>query len=146
MTSQSSIRHLASEPGPAAAPYLPVDCASDPIGSLVEMFVGMVQSSRIAKGQCPAFRPVFLKPHGVARGTLRINPDLPDDLRGAEKNDFLRAQSLHDDAGVKDAPGRDQDQGEYAAEDHAPFRDGPFGSFQVGEESLDQKRDADRHA
>jgi len=81
MTSQSSIRHLASEPGPAAAPYLPVDCASDPIGSLVEMFVGMVQSSRIAKGQCPAFRPVFLKPHGVARGTLRINPDLPDDLR-----------------------------------------------------------------
>lgn len=58
-----------------------VDCAADPIGSLVEMFVGMVQAGRIAKGQCPALRPVFLKPHGVVQGTFRILPDLPDSLR-----------------------------------------------------------------
>ena len=58
-----------------------VDCGADPIASLVEMFVAMVQGGRIAKGQCPALRPVFLKPHGVAHGTFRIRPDLPDDLQ-----------------------------------------------------------------
>jgi hypothetical protein len=58
-----------------------VDCAADPAASLVKMFVGMVQAGRIGKGQCPALRPVFLKPHGVAKGMFRIRPDLPDDLR-----------------------------------------------------------------
>src|ERR1700754_1082270 len=58
-----------------------VDCGADPIASLVEMFVAMVQGGRIARGQCPALRPVFLKPHGVAHGTFRIRPDLPDDLK-----------------------------------------------------------------
>jgi hypothetical protein len=58
-----------------------VDCGADPVGSLVEMFVGVVQAGRIAKGQCPALRPVFLKPHGVAHGEFRIRADLPDDLR-----------------------------------------------------------------
>lgn len=58
-----------------------VDCAADPIGSLVQMFVGMVQAGRIAKGQCPALRPVFLKPHGIVHGTLRVNGDLPESLR-----------------------------------------------------------------
>ena len=53
-----------------------LDCAADPAGSLVSMFVGMVQSGRIAKGQCPASRPVFLKPHGVARGRLVVRSDL----------------------------------------------------------------------
>lgn len=45
------------------------------------MFVGMVQAGRIAKGQCPAMRPVFLKPHGVVRGTFRVLPNLPDNLK-----------------------------------------------------------------
>ena len=58
-----------------------VDCAADPAAALVKMFVGMVQAGRIAKGQCPALRPVFLKPHGVVNGMFRIRPDLPDDLR-----------------------------------------------------------------
>lgn len=57
-----------------------VDCGSDPVGSLVAMFVGMVQKGRIAAGQCPALRPVFLKPHGVVHGTFRVRPDLPKDL------------------------------------------------------------------
>ncbi len=58
-----------------------VNCNADPIASLTEMFVGMVQSGRIAKGQCPAMRPVFLKPHGVVRGTFRVLPTLPENLR-----------------------------------------------------------------
>ncbi len=57
-----------------------IDCAADPVGSLVKMFVAMVQAGRIAKGQCPALRPVFLKPHGVAHGIFRIRPDLPKEL------------------------------------------------------------------
>lgn len=58
-----------------------VDCGRDPIASLSEMFVGMVQRGRIAKGQCPALRPVFLKPHGVAHGVFRIRRDIPADLK-----------------------------------------------------------------
>jgi hypothetical protein len=58
-----------------------VDCGRDPVGSLVQMFVQMVQEGRIKKGQCPALRPVFLKAHGVARGVFRVHPDLPGDLR-----------------------------------------------------------------
>ena len=59
-----------------------VDCGADPIASLVEMFVAMVQAGRIARGQCPALRPVFLKPHGVAHGTFRVRPDLPERAEG----------------------------------------------------------------
>src|ERR1700733_11428058 len=75
-----------------------VDCDKDPIASLVEMFVGMVQAGRIRKGQCPALRPVFLKPHGVVRGAFRIHPDLPAGLRiglfqGAEYPAWLRFSS-----------------------------------------------------
>lgn len=58
-----------------------VDCAGDPIASLVEMFVGIVERGRIAAGQCPALRPVFLKPHGVVNGVFRVRPDLPPELR-----------------------------------------------------------------
>lgn len=58
-----------------------VDCGVDPIGSLKTMFVDMVQGDRIKRGQCPALRPVFLKPHGVAHGKLIMRPDLPDELR-----------------------------------------------------------------
>lgn len=52
-----------------------VDCAADPIISLKTMFVGMVQGRRIAKGQCPALRPVFLKLHGVAAAQFNIRAD-----------------------------------------------------------------------
>jgi len=58
-----------------------VDCAADPVASLVEMFVGTIQKKRIAAGQCPALRPVFLKPHGVVRGVFRIRPDLGKERR-----------------------------------------------------------------
>lgn len=58
-----------------------VDCAENPVQSLTEMFVDMVQKGRIQRGQCPAMRPVFLKPHGVARGVFRMREDLPEDFR-----------------------------------------------------------------
>src|SRR5580658_499121 len=58
-----------------------VDCAADPAKSLTEMFVGMVEAGRIAAGQCPALRPVFVKPHGVAHGVFRVNDGLPKELR-----------------------------------------------------------------
>ena len=67
--------------GPAFQVQQQVNCNADPIASLTEMFVGMVQAGRIAKGQCPAMRPVFLKPHGVVRGTFRVLPNLPDNLK-----------------------------------------------------------------
>lgn len=53
---------------------------SDPTASLVNMFVNTVQKNRIDAGQCPALRPVFLKPHGVAQGVFRIKSDLPENL------------------------------------------------------------------
>ena len=58
-----------------------VDCSTDPIESLKAMFVDMVQAGRIAKGQCPAMRPVFLKPHGVAAAEFVVRSDLPENLR-----------------------------------------------------------------
>src|SRR5438876_7872930 len=57
------------------------DCEQDPIGSLKQMFVDIVQSSRIKFGQDPAQRPVFLKLHGVAHGRLEVQPDLPENLK-----------------------------------------------------------------
>jgi L-lysine epsilon oxidase-like protein len=74
------MKHLATTSDPSTS-KAGVDCGSDPIASLTEMFVRMVQAGRIAKGQCPALRPVFLKPHGVVHGVFRIRPELPDDLR-----------------------------------------------------------------
>ena len=75
-----------------------VDCSTDPIKSLVTMFVDMIQKGRIKAGQCPAMRPVFLKPHGVAYGTFRVRPDIPDDLKiglfaGGEYPLWLRSSS-----------------------------------------------------
>lgn len=58
-----------------------VNCSENPIDSLVKMFVDIVQGGRISRGQCPALRPVFLKPHGVAHGTFRICPDIPDEFK-----------------------------------------------------------------
>ena len=45
------------------------------------MFVEMVQKGRIRAGQCPALRPVFLKPHCVAHGTFQIREELPAQFR-----------------------------------------------------------------
>jgi hypothetical protein len=73
------IHHLRAAHSPNAHPG--VDCVADPVASLVQMFVGMVEAGRIATGQCPALRPVFLKPHGVVHGMFRIVSDLPPDLR-----------------------------------------------------------------
>ena len=70
--------HLKSN-GAVSAPR--VDCSVDPIKSLVTMFVDMVQAGRITKGQCPALRPVFLKPHGVAAAQFHVRADLPAELR-----------------------------------------------------------------
>src|SRR5262245_33624167 len=57
------------------------DCDKDPIGCLTTLFVELVQKRRIAGGQDPARRPVFLKPHGVARGRFEVEKGLPPELR-----------------------------------------------------------------
>lgn len=49
----------------------------DPIACLRHMFVTMTQVRRVEEGQCPARRPVFLRTHGVLRGTLHFLPDIP---------------------------------------------------------------------
>ncbi|MGH3998749.1 MAG: LodA/GoxA family CTQ-dependent oxidase, partial [Pseudonocardiaceae bacterium] len=58
-----------------------LDCASDPLTALKTMFVDMVMGRRIASGQDPVLRPVFVKPHGVTLGTFTVQPDLPEELR-----------------------------------------------------------------
>lgn len=58
-----------------------VDCSSDPIASLVKMFVEITQGDRIKRGQSPAMRPVFLKPHGIAAGEFVVREDLPPELQ-----------------------------------------------------------------
>ncbi|MEV6976868.1 LodA/GoxA family CTQ-dependent oxidase [Kitasatospora sp. NPDC093806] len=73
--------------GDAAGPPPLPGCAEDPAGALRAMFVGLTQGGRISHGQDPVRRPVFLKPHGVAHGTLTVDPDLPAHLRIG----FLRA-------------------------------------------------------
>ena len=57
------------------------DCTTDPIAALQTMFVAMVMGRRMAGGQSPVQRPVFLKPHGVARGVFTIEPSLPPEMR-----------------------------------------------------------------
>ena len=75
-----------------------MDCSADPVTSLTKMFVGMVEAGRIGAGQCPALRPVFLKPHGIAHGNFRVAPGLPEDLkigifRGSEYAAWVRFSS-----------------------------------------------------
>lgn len=74
---------------PASPPPSPVppppptleDCALDPERALQTLFVDRVMGRRVAAGQCPVQRPVFLKPHGIAHGRFVVDPKLPDDLR-----------------------------------------------------------------
>lgn len=58
-----------------------IDCAGDPAASLKSMFVDIVMGRRLAAGQNPALRPVFLKTHGVALGVFSVQPDLPAELQ-----------------------------------------------------------------
>jgi hypothetical protein len=62
-----------------AAPKDP-DCDADSVAALVQMFVDRTMRPRIAAGQQPVRRAVFLKPHGVAHGTFAIDAGLPPDL------------------------------------------------------------------
>ena len=57
------------------------DCEDNAIQRLEEMFVELIQRQRIERGQRPARRTVFLKPHGVAHGWLKPLPKLREDLR-----------------------------------------------------------------
>ena len=57
------------------------DCAKDPGAKLEQMFVDVVGGRRIGQGQRPAKRPVFLKPHGIAHGSLQVLPNLAKELR-----------------------------------------------------------------
>ena len=58
-----------------------LDCDCDPVGALKQMFVDMTMRPRLARGQDPAKRPVFLKPHGIARGSFQVRLPLPAELR-----------------------------------------------------------------
>lgn len=53
------------------------DCNTDPAGSLKQMFIDMTMGPRIAAGQNPVRRAVFLKPHGVAKADFIVLPGLP---------------------------------------------------------------------
>ena len=76
------MRHLSSSAESREAPASSAcDCTTDPIGCLEQMFVEQVQKGRIARGQAPARRPVFLRLHGVAYGRFEVASDLPEDLR-----------------------------------------------------------------
>ncbi len=74
------MRSFGELPDPLPGTAGPADCA-DPVTALRTMFVDMVQAGRIARGQEPAQRPVFLKPHGVAHARFEVRPDLPEELR-----------------------------------------------------------------
>ncbi len=54
---------------------------NDPIECLRHMFVDMVQKERVKKGQCPARRPVFLCTHGIIKGTIEIEKNIPDSYK-----------------------------------------------------------------
>ncbi|MGM3173619.1 LodA/GoxA family CTQ-dependent oxidase [Dickeya lacustris] len=53
----------------------------DPIACLQHMFVDMTAKRRVAQGQCPARRPVFLRTHGIIKGALTFHPDIPAPLQ-----------------------------------------------------------------
>lgn len=62
---------------------LNISCTCDnPVECLRHMFCDLVQRRRVEEGgQCPARRPVFLRTHGIIRGTLSFEENLPADLR-----------------------------------------------------------------
>ena len=73
-------------PAPPAAdairpPIPPCDCDTDPVEGLKKLFVDYFQGVGLGAGRDPATRPVFLRLHGVARGTFVVRPDLDANLR-----------------------------------------------------------------
>ncbi|MFE5757410.1 LodA/GoxA family CTQ-dependent oxidase [Streptomyces massasporeus] len=68
-----------AEPQPNSSQALP-DCVAEPIAGIVAEFVDKRMGQRIAQGQDPVLRPVFVKYHGTARGVLTVAPDLPPEL------------------------------------------------------------------
>jgi len=56
-------------------------CDDDPIKCLEHIFIDMVQKERVAQGQCPVRRPVFLRTHGCMRGEIEIHDSISDDLK-----------------------------------------------------------------
>ncbi|WP_225827175.1 LodA/GoxA family CTQ-dependent oxidase [Streptomyces naphthomycinicus] len=83
-------------PGPGEGENRPApDCAIDPAAALKDMFVDLTQGDRIARGQSPVERPVFLKQHGTAHGRLTVPADLPQELRvGFLETARLRPEGL----------------------------------------------------
>lgn len=53
----------------------------DPIECLAHMFVDMTAKRRVAEGQCPARRPVFLRTHGIMHGTLTFDANIPGEMQ-----------------------------------------------------------------
>lgn len=53
----------------------------NPIEGLRHMFCDLVQKKRVEQGQCPVRRPVFLRTHGIIKGNITIQEDLPKDYR-----------------------------------------------------------------
>lgn len=69
-----------------------VNSCEDPVRMLEKIFVDINMGDKIAGGVYPVPRSVFVKPHGVARGTFKINSNLPDRLRvGVFKHDEFPA-------------------------------------------------------
>ena len=66
---------------PPTLPTSPCDCDTDPIEGLRKLFVDYFQGLGMAAGRDPATRPVFLRLHGVAHGSLTIRDDLPAELQ-----------------------------------------------------------------
>jgi len=66
---------------PPELPAPPCGCDQDAIEGLKRLFVDYFQGRGMAAGRAPATRPVFLRLHGAAHGTLKVRPDLPEELR-----------------------------------------------------------------
>ncbi|MBQ0960319.1 LodA/GoxA family CTQ-dependent oxidase [Ideonella sp. 4Y11] len=63
-------------------PSFTATCAcDDPVACLGHMFVDMTAKRRVAQGQCPARRPVFLRTHGILQGRLTFSDDIPAPIR-----------------------------------------------------------------
>ena len=56
------------------------DC-NDPVACLSHMFVDMTGKRRVEQGQCPARRPVFLRTHGIIKGNLVFNDNIPENMQ-----------------------------------------------------------------
>ena len=73
--------HATSDDRAPKVPPPPCDCDKDPVEGLRKLFVDYAQGVALTRGRDPATRPVFLRLHGVAHGTLEVAVNLRDDLR-----------------------------------------------------------------